>query len=156
MKHDSPHQQPFPSNQIQPEIQPVTRDVCRSARCCQQFHTPSGFPQHHVARRVTLHSGRNSQLRSPLGTAPYRPRFTILPGLLQIFPRPRQRAAQNNRTHQHFHLHPRASSDTAAAAVRALAGRLLKSTECSTSPHPLSDTSTDRAMLGSESHTRCG
>lgn len=38
---------------------------------------------------------------------------------------------QNNRTHQHFHLHPRASSDTAAAAVRPLTGtdRVLKSTK---------------------------
>lgn len=41
------------------------------------------------------------------------------------------RATQNNRTHQHFHLHPRASSDTAAAAVRPLTGtdRVLKSTK---------------------------
>lgn len=34
------------------------------------FHTPSGFPKRHVATRVTLHSGRNSRLRSPQGTAP--------------------------------------------------------------------------------------
>lgn len=38
---------------------------------CQQFHTPSGFPQSHVAMRVTLHSGRNSQLKYPPGTAPH-------------------------------------------------------------------------------------
>lgn len=74
------HQRPLPSStERQPEIPPIIRDihlwgrVCahRSARYCQQFHTPSGFPQSHVAMRVTLHSGRNSQLRYPPGTAPH-------------------------------------------------------------------------------------
>lgn len=61
-------------------------------------------------------------LWSPSGHNPSPP-LTILPGLLQKFlcP-PGHRTAQNNRTHQHFHLHPWASSDTAAAAVRPLAG----------------------------------
>lgn len=34
------------------------------------FHIPPGFPKRHVATTVTLHSGRNSRLRSPQGTAP--------------------------------------------------------------------------------------
>lgn len=137
------HQRPLPSStERQPEIPPIIRDihlwgrVCahRSARYCQQFHTPSGFPQSHVAMRVTLHSGRNSQLRYPPGTAPHPlhnppPPPTILLGLLQKIPwPPGHHTTQNNRTHQHFHLHPRASSDTAAAAVRPLTGtdRVLK------------------------------
>lgn len=94
---------------------------------------PPGFPQRHVAMRVTLHSGRNSQLRSPLGTAPHAPQP---PNYLAWSPPkipwpPGHHTTQNNRTHQHFHLHPRASSDTAAAAVRPLTGtdRVLKSTK---------------------------
>lgn len=96
-------------------------------------HPPPGFPQRHVAMRVTLHSGRNSQLRSPLGTAPHAPQP---PNYLAWSPPkipwpPGHHTTQNNRTHQHFHLHPRASSDTAAAAVRPLTGtdRVLKSTK---------------------------
>ncbi len=78
---------------------------------------------------------------------------TILPARLQkiLWP-PGHHTAQNNRTHQHFHLHPRASSDTAAAAVRPLTGtdRVPKSTKAivGTPPFPSSDTSTDGARLG--------
>lgn len=64
----------------------------------------------------------------------------ILPGLLQIVPGPPgHHTTQNNRTHQHFHLHPRASSDTAAAAVRPLTGtdRVLKSRYSWHTPFPL-------------------
>lgn len=98
--------------------------VCarRSAWYCQQFRTPSGFPQRHVATRVTLHSGRNSPMIPLWAQTPTSP-LTILPGLLQkLLCPPGHCTAQNNRTHQHFHLHPWASSDTAAAAVRPLAG----------------------------------
>lgn len=138
------HQQPFTvKHKRQPEIPPNIRD--RAARpifvlmsvpwYCQQFHTPSGFPQRHVAMRVTLHSGRNSRLRSPSGHRPHPP--TTNPNNLAWSP-PKipcppsgHHTTQNNRTHQHFHLHPRASSDTAAAAVRPLTGtdRVLKSTK---------------------------
>lgn len=79
----------------------------------------------------------------PSGHGPTHPHTTppkILPGLLQIFPGPPgHHTTQNNRTHQHFHLHPRASSDTAAAAVRPLTGtdRVLKSRYSWHTPFPL-------------------
>lgn len=55
---------------------------------------------------------------------------TILPGLPKMPWPPGHHTTQNNRSHQHFHLRPRASSDT-AAAVRPLTGtdRVMKSTK---------------------------
>lgn len=94
--------------------------------------------------RVTLHSGRISQLRSPLAATPPPPSSTPPNNLAWSPPKilwpPGHHTTQNNRTHQHFHLHPRASSDTAAAAVRPLTGtdRVLKSTKALQLAHPLS------------------
>lgn len=141
------HRQPLPSSTKDSQkycqssetsiLELVSGAVARPVTV-SNFHTPSGFPKRHVATTVTLHSGRNSRLRSPQGTAPA---LATLPGNLTRSPpnipppppppsQPRgHRAAQNNRTHQHFHLRPRASSDTAAAAVGPLRGtdRVLKS-----------------------------
>lgn len=145
------HQQPFPSSTKDGQKYRQSSETESTSNLCahvcahhsvwqyQQFHTPSGFPQCHVAMRVTLHSGRNTQLRSTPGTAPPPPK-----NLAQSPPKipwpPGHRTTQNNRTHQHFHLHPQASSGTAAAAVRPLTGtdRLLKSTKVLQLAHPLS------------------
>lgn len=86
------HRQPLPSSTKDSQkycqssetsiLELVSGAVARPVTV-SNFHTPSGFPKRHVATTVTLHSGRNSRLRSPQGTAPA---LATLPGNLTQSP----------------------------------------------------------------------
>lgn len=77
-----------------------------------------------------------AQPQPPHPSPPHTHSKKISLGLLRIFPLPPgHHKTQNNRTHQHFHLHPWASSDTAAAAVRPLRWSSEQSLQLA---HPLS------------------
>lgn len=135
------HQQPLPPrtkrqarNTDNHQRQGATSSLCahRSAWYCQQFRTPLRIPIKPCGNEGHIAFWEKRSAKIPSGHARHPPPPTILPGLLQKFlGPPGHHTTQNNRTHQHFHLHPRASSDTAAAAVRPLAGtdRVLKSTK---------------------------